>query len=106
MRNIMASNIKARIALGGQIAKYKGRLPGIAEEALIQINRKAPLFVLGGFGGCSFDLARAMGINRRDIPRSAFSGTWSGIEAFRAFGPADLHNGLSPEDCWPRLCTS
>jgi hypothetical protein len=98
MRNAMASTINARIALGGQTAKYKGRLPGIAEEALIQINRKAPLFVLGGFGGCSFDLARAMGIDRRDLPRSASSGTWNGIEVFRAFGPADLHNGLSPEE--------
>jgi hypothetical protein len=98
MRNTMASTINARIALGGQTAKYKGRLPGIAEEALIQINRKAPLFVLGGFGGCSFDLARAMGIDRRDFPRTASSGTWNGIEAFRAFGPTDLHNGLSPEE--------
>lgn len=98
MRNTVASNIKARIALGGQTTKYKGRLPGIAEEALIQIDRKAPLFILGGFGGCSFDIARVMGIDRRDIPRSPSSGTWSGIEAFGAFGPADLHNGLSPEE--------
>jgi len=87
MRNAMASTINARVALGGQTAKYRGRLPGIAEEALIQINRKAPLFVLGGFGGCSFDLARAMGINRRDLPRTALSRPWNGIEAFRAFGP-------------------
>lgn len=98
MRKTMASTINARIALGGQTAKYKGRLPGIAEEALIQINRKAPLFVLGGFGGCSFDLACAMGIDRRHLPRSTSAGTWNGIEAFRAFGPADLHNGLSPEE--------
>jgi hypothetical protein len=98
MRLAMASDIEARIALGGQTAKYKGRLPGIAEEALIQMKRKAPLYILGGFGGCSFDLARAMGIDRRDIPRRPSSGTWGGIEQFGKFGAADLRNGLSASE--------
>jgi hypothetical protein len=98
MRKTMASLIEARIALGGQTANYKGRLPGIAEEALIQIERQAPLYVLGGFGGCSFDLARAMGIGRLALPGLASSGTWQGIEAFSKFGPADLHNGLTPSE--------
>jgi SLOG cluster2 len=98
MRMTMASNIAARIALGGQTAKYKGRLPGIAEEALIQIERKAPLYILGGFGGCSYDLTRAIGINRRALPGLPSSGAWPGIEAFRKFGPADLHNGLTPSE--------
>src|SRR3954464_1054331 len=37
----MASQVHARIALGGQTATYKGRLPGIAEEALIQREGRA-----------------------------------------------------------------
>jgi hypothetical protein len=98
MRLTMASDIEARITLGGQTAKYKGRLPGIAEEALIQIKRKAPLYILGGFGGCSFDLARAMGVDRRDVPRSPSSGSWAGIEEFGKFGVADLRNGLTPSE--------
>ena len=94
----MASHIEARIALGGQTANYKGRLPGIAEEALIQIERRAPLYVLGGFGGCSFDLARAMGIDRHEPLRLASSGNWKGIEAFGKFGLTDLRNGLTPSE--------
>lgn len=98
MRTTMASNIDARIALGGQTANYKGRLPGIAEEALIQLERRAPLFLLGGFGGCAFDVARAMGIDRRDVPRSASSAAWPGVEAFRTYGAKDLHNGLDADE--------
>jgi hypothetical protein len=98
MRLAMASDINARIALGGQTTKYKGRLPGIAEEALIQIKQKAPMYILGGFGGCSFDLVRAMGLDRREVPWSPASGGWEGLEEFRKFGAADLHNGLSPSE--------
>jgi hypothetical protein len=98
MRMTMASGIAARIALGGQTSKYKGRLPGIAEEALIQIKQSAPLFVLGGFGGCAYDLVTAMGVSRRELPRSAATDRWAGIEMFRDFGPKDLNNGLSLEE--------
>ncbi|WP_158816070.1 hypothetical protein [Methylocapsa sp. S129] len=95
MRNAMACDIDARIVLGGQTAKYKGRLPGIAEEALIQIERGAPLFVLGGFGGCSSDIARAMGIDQRDDLGAGSTRSWTGIETVRQFSPNNLHNGLT-----------
>lgn len=98
MRETMASRIKARIILGGQTAKYRGRLPGIAEEALIQMTRKAPLYLLGGFGGCARDLASLMGIGRRDHSRSATAGQWAGSETFRSFGVSDLNNGLSADE--------
>lgn len=98
MRETMASNIKARIVLGGQTGKYRGRLPGIAEEALIQMRRKAPLFVLGGFGGCARDLANIMRISQRDLSGSAAVGRWAGSELFGNFGAADLHNGLTAEE--------
>jgi hypothetical protein len=98
MRETMASHSRARIVLGGQTAKYRGRLPGIAEEALIQMTRKAPLYVLGGFGGCARDLASLMGISRRDHSRSATVGQWAGSDTFRSFGVSDLNNGLSAEE--------
>ncbi|MBR0911466.1 hypothetical protein [Bradyrhizobium japonicum] len=98
MRTAMTDETGARVALGGQTTNYRGRLPGIAEEALIQLERKAPLFLLGGFGGCSFDIARAMGTDRRDIQRSASLPPWPGIEAFRAYGPESMHNGLDPDE--------
>jgi hypothetical protein len=98
MRATMAANIAARVALGGQTARYKGRLPGIAEEALIQMKRKAPLFLLGGFGGCAYDLVSAMRISQRSVPRSAAAVKWPGIEIFKNFGSNDLNNGLTIEE--------
>jgi len=37
MRKVMADRINARIALGGRTSGYKGKMPGIADEALIQL---------------------------------------------------------------------
>jgi hypothetical protein len=98
MRETMASNIKARIVLGGQTVNYKGRLPGIAEEALIQLARKAPLYVLGGFGGCASDLVNIMKISHSDNSPTAAVGQWAGSETFANFGVDDLNNGLSVEE--------
>lgn len=96
MRKTMASQIHARIALGGQTATYKGRLPGIAEEALIQLQRRAPLFLMGGFGGCSADLVRKIGVSSSSI--AASPATWPGLEEFDGFGPSDLRNGLTDKE--------
>jgi hypothetical protein len=98
MRRKMAADIDARISLGGQTANYKGRYPGIAEEALIQLERKAPLFLLGGFGGCSLDIARAMGIDRRIQPSVGALANWPGLELFAAYRPNDLQNGLDDDE--------
>jgi len=98
MRMTMASKIAARIALGGATTGYKGKLPGIAEESLIQLQRKAPLFLVGGFGGCAYDLTCVMGLNRRGLPRSKVDQDWNGLELFRGYRPADLHNGLTADE--------
>jgi hypothetical protein len=99
MRTAMASNIDARIALGGRTADYKGRMPGIAEEALIQIERKSPLFVLGGFGGCSLAIVQAMGLRSRDKgPDVDASAGWEGLDEFSKFGAKDLRNGLTQSE--------
>ncbi len=61
MRKQMTDDLDARIVLGGKTAGHTSRYPGIAEEAFLAAQRGAPLFVLGGFGGCAarlVDLAR------------------------------------------------
>lgn len=99
MRTAMASKIDARITLGGRTTDYKGKMPGIAEEALIQIERKSPLYILGGFGGCSRAIAQAMGLrgagtqNEVDPPA-----LWEGLEAFSKFRAKDLRNGLTQSE--------
>jgi hypothetical protein len=94
MRTTMASEIDARIVLGGRTTEFKGSLPGIAEEALIQIRNKAPLYLLGGFGGCSRDVAKAMGLGQLD---DSIAG-WKGLENFRSRRAEDLRNGLDFEE--------
>lgn len=49
----------ARVLLGGAwIAK--GRIPGLAEEALLHLEAGKPLYLLGGFGGMTAALAAAV----------------------------------------------
>ena len=69
-------------------------MPGIAEEALIQLNQAGPLYVLGGFGGCSRDMAVAMGLDRRS-PLAGPTADWTAVDKFDGFGAGKLHNGLT-----------
>lgn len=95
MRKYMLLNTNARIVLGGRVDRYKGEMPGIAEEALLSLNAKQPLFVIGGYGGCSRDIAISIGLlKERKLDRSS----WPGREKFKRFSTTDLNNGLSIED--------
>ncbi len=49
----MAGDGKARIILGGKLKGYRGRYPGIVEEALETISLGLPLYIVGGFGGAA-----------------------------------------------------
>ena len=95
MRQTMRKRIDARILLGGRVEGYKGRLPGIAEEALLSLQSGQPVFLLGGFGGCARDIAEALDL------APAWQGSreqWPGRSDFRGYGPESLRNGLSYED--------
>lgn len=95
MRRIMRSETHARIVLGGRVDKYKGVMPGIAEEALLSLQIRQPLFLLGGFGGCARDIAETLGL----VPRWAASRPfWPGRHKFEAFTVSDLNNGLTAEE--------
>lgn len=50
----------ARIALGGKLSSFHGFIPGVLEEALIAMELRKPLYVLGGFGGEAELVARAL----------------------------------------------
>ena len=95
MRVVMWQETRARIVLGGRVAGYKGRMPGIAEETLLSLQAQQPIFLIGGFGGCTRDIAETIGL----VERWAGSrGDWSGRPLFKHYSPVDLHNGLSDED--------
>lgn len=94
MRQTMRGQTDARILLGGRVEGYKGRMPGVAEEALLSLQSGQPVFLLGGFGGCARDVAETLGLAEFG-PGSRHE--WSGRSEFESFGPESLRNGLSIE---------
>ena len=95
MRLAMRKATEARIVLGGRVSGYKGRMPGIAEETLLSLRSHQPVFLLGGFGGCTRDIAETIGL----VDRWAGSrSNWEGRPCFERYSASDLHNGLSDED--------
>ena len=95
MRTAMLKETDARIVLGGRVDGYKGAMPGIAEEALLSLQAGQPLFLIGGFGGCSRDLAETLGLIE---PWAASRPQWRGREAFVPYQGTDLKNGLTPDE--------
>lgn len=53
MRETMrdAADITARVVVGGRLTGYKGRYPGVLEEALLDIRAGRAVYLLGSFGG-------------------------------------------------------
>jgi hypothetical protein len=60
MREVQVQHIQARIMLGGRTLGYKGKYPGLVEEALITLQARKPLFLLGGFGGAARVIIQAL----------------------------------------------
>lgn len=94
MRHVLTRSSDARVVLGGQIEGFKGRMPGIAEEALSALEAEQPLFLLGGFGGCARDLAALLGL----LPPSPIAPAWPGQNEFQPFDCKSLRNGLTAEE--------
>ncbi len=95
MRRVMRGATQARVVLGGRVADYRGDMPGIAEEALLSLQNGQPLFLLGGFGGCTRDIAETLGL----VERWAGSRpAWPSRQKFETFSSSDLRNGLSKEE--------
>ena len=90
MRRVMRQETDARVVLGGRVEDYKGCMPGIAEEALLSFESGQPVFLIGGFGGCTRDIAETLGLV------DAWAGSrpaWPGRQRFERYGPGDLCNG-------------
>ena len=95
MRRTMQRETNARIVIGGRVEGYKGDMPGIAEEALLSLESGQPLFLIGGFGGCTRDIAETLGLV------DTWAGSrpaWPGRQQFKRYTQNNLHNGLSSEE--------
>ena len=95
MRELMREQTDARLVLGGKLEGYKGAMPGIAEEALLAIGAKQPVFLIGAFGGCARDIAETLGLVD---PWAGSLSTWEGRESFSGYTAGDLNNGLTPAE--------
>lgn len=63
LREYMTEHTHARLLVGGKRRGFQGRYPGVLEEALLSIRAGRPLFLAGGFGGVTLDIARALGLD-------------------------------------------
>ena len=95
MRELMCAQTDARIVLGGKLEGYKGTMPGVAEEVLMALATKQPVFLIGGFGGCTRAIAETLGLADR---WAGSRDTWQGREQFEGRTQTDLNNGLTLEE--------
>ena len=97
MRRHATARIWARIALGGPVGAFRGKMPGIAEEVLLALEARHPVYLLGGFGGCARDIAESLGLAPASPARPvAATRTWAGRGSLKAFSIESLQNGLLP----------
>ena len=95
MREYQRSSTDALVLLGGQVAEFKGRMPGLAEEAVVSMRSGQPVFPIGGFGGCTRDVAETLGLVE---PWAGSRNGWPGRRKFEEWTGLDLNDGLSPEE--------
>ncbi len=69
MRRHMKAVTHGRVLLGGRCAGFQGVLPGLMEEALLCLESPGdpqPLYLAGGFGGATAEIAAALGVTPAD----------------------------------------
>jgi hypothetical protein len=72
MRERQTNDVAARVIVGGHLGPsdegYKGRMPGVLEEALSSIRAERPMYLVGAFGGCARLVFDALdGVERREL---------------------------------------
>ena len=60
MRRYMADAFDGRVLLGGRRHGFMGAMPGTVEEAILMVEARKPLYLAGGFGGATLDLAQCL----------------------------------------------
>ncbi len=108
LRQYMARNTNGRILIGGRREHFQGDLPGVLEEAIIALEHGQPLYLAGGFGGVTFDIIKALGVDDGEWfpPRSNVGapderlteGLARLFEMAAGKGSKCLGNGLSVEE--------
>jgi hypothetical protein len=107
MREVVTRETSVRVLLGGRRAGFTGRYPGLAEEALISLRAGQPVFLAGGFGGVTHDIATALGIDDGDWlppwpgrpdPDPRLDASLQALREVASDGWPGLRNGLTPRE--------
>lgn len=72
MRERQTADVAARVVVGGRLGPagdgYRGRMPGVLEEALLAIRAERPTYLVGAFGGCAHLVIDALdGVSRPEL---------------------------------------
>jgi hypothetical protein len=119
MRQRQTEEVAARIVVGPAGDGYRGRMPGVLEEAMLSIRAQRPVYLVGAFGGCarlvldalngvsrkelSWDYQRAVPFSEelRDLYKTR-SQSWDEYDAIvsdlKGRGLAGMKNGLTVEE--------
>lgn len=60
MRNEMNDDSDARIFMGGAKTNFKGKYPGLLEEALLSLEKNKPTYLIGAFGGITKSIIKSL----------------------------------------------
>ena len=63
LRRYMAENTHGRIFIGGQREGFQGDLAGLVEETILALAKGQPIYLAGGFGGVTMDIAQALKVD-------------------------------------------
>ncbi|MBP0115998.1 hypothetical protein [Bradyrhizobium vignae] len=69
----------ARFVVAGARSGHKGRFPGIAEEVMLTLAQRKPIYVAGAFGGAAADVGSLLGLahpRRGEVPLSFQAEPW------------------------------
>lgn len=107
LRRYMTEHTSARVFLGGKRDGYMGRMPGVMEEALMALRANQPLFLAGGFGGITLDMATTIDPRCEDLCPNGWrerldSASKAGLDEMAQLvgdaGLSRLGNGLSLDE--------
>lgn len=108
LRQYMTRETHGRVLIGGKRDGFQGDMPGLLEEALLTFECGRPVYLAGGFGGVTWDIARELGVDKGDwfpkLPDTQASderllrGMSRLVGAAKATQTESLNNGLTEEE--------
>lgn len=103
----MSRESRGRVLIGGRREGHLGVIPGLLEEALITLEQGHTLYLAGGFGGMTADIARRLNVDGGEWlpsiePTPMTDATRAALQKLETIAQAaewkGLNNGLSDEE--------